>query len=109
MLCCNLREDRYPSHAAEVRENLVPGTIPFFPRGLISNVDAVDLHHHDLMDPRFPMSTLFFHEDIVARTLSYELDLQAWRIAELDAGRPDPGRPTYNEVSGCLDLSGAMP
>lgn len=61
------------------------------------------------MDPRFPMSTLFLHEDTVARTLAYELDLQAWRIAELDAGRPDPGRPTYDEVSGCLDLSGAMP
>jgi len=73
MLRRNLREDRYPNHPTAVRENLVPGTIPsFFSRGLISEVD---LHHRDLMDPRFPTSTLFLHEDILARTVAYELDL----------------------------------
>jgi len=52
------------------------------------------------------MSTIFLHEDILARTLAYEQDLQAWRCAELNAGRPDPGRPTYNDVSCCLDSPG---
>ena len=55
------------------------------------------------MDEHPPLSTLFLHEDILARTLAYEQDLQAWRIAELEAGRADPGRPTYNEVSGDFD------
>ena len=44
--------------------------------------------------------TLFLHEDTLARTHSYEQDLQRWRIAELEAGRGDPGRPSYQEVSG---------
>jgi len=53
------------------------------------------------MDHSF--SALFLHEDILARTLSYEQDLHEWRLAELTAGRPDPGRPSYTEVSGDLD------
>jgi hypothetical protein len=60
------------------------------------------------MDQRPPTSTLFLHEDVLARTLAYEQDLQAWRIAELEAGRVDPGRPTYDEVSGGLDSPGIM-
>jgi hypothetical protein len=58
------------------------------------------------MDERPPLSTLFLHEDVLARTLAYEQDLQAWRIAELEAGRADPGRPAYDEVSVGLDSPG---
>jgi hypothetical protein len=56
------------------------------------------------MDQRQALSTLFLHEDIVARTLAYEVDLQKWRIAELEAGRCDPGRPTYHEASDHFNL-----
>jgi len=52
------------------------------------------------MDQKTPLSTLFLHEDILARTFSYERDLRDWRLAEIGAGRPDPGRPSYTEVSG---------
>jgi hypothetical protein len=58
----------------------------------------VNIDHHRMMGQRQVLSTLFLHEDIVARTLAYELDLQKWRIAELKAGRSDPGRPTYHEA-----------
>ena len=51
-----------------------------------------------------PTSTLFLHEDVLARTLAYEMDLQTWRITELEAGRSDPGRPTYGEVSGLFQF-----
>jgi hypothetical protein len=44
------------------------------------------------------LSTLFLHEDILARVLSYELELRDWRVAETLAGRGDPGRPSYEEV-----------
>lgn len=54
------------------------------------------------MDKYSPLSTLFLHEDVLARTFSYEEDLHKWRLAELGAGRPDPGRPSYIEVSGDL-------
>lgn len=55
------------------------------------------------MDKKTPLSTLFLHEDILARTFSCERDLQDWRLAQIDAGRPDPGRPSYIEVSGGRD------
>ena len=45
-------------------------------------------------------TTLFLHEDVVERTLAYERELREWRIAEIKAGRTDPGRPTYDQVSG---------
>jgi hypothetical protein len=61
------------------------------------------------MDERPTGLTLFLHEDTLARTLAYEQDLQRWRIAELEAGRGDPGRPSYNEVSGRLHSFGVMP
>jgi hypothetical protein len=60
------------------------------------------------MEQNLPISTFFLHEDLLARTLSYEQDLQKWRIAELEAGRADPGRPTYNEVSSDINSSGIM-
>ena len=60
------------------------------------------------MDQNPPRSTLFLHEDVLARTLAYEQDLQAWRISELEAGRVDPGRPTYDEASGSLNFPGVM-
>ena len=37
------------------------------------------------MDLHPARSTLFLHEDILAHTLSYEQQLQSWRIAELEA------------------------
>jgi len=58
------------------------------------------------MDSHPPMSTIFLHEDTLARTLAYEQGLQAWRCAELSAGRPDPGRTAYGVVSSCLDSPG---
>ena len=61
------------------------------------------------MDEKPSGLTLFLHEDTLARTLAYEQDLQRWRIAELEAGRGDPGRPSYGEVSGRLHSFGVMP
>ena len=82
MLERNLFEVRHPQNIAEVRENLLP----------------LSPTQHDLMDQRPPQLTLFLHEDVVALTLAYEQELQEWRIAELMAGRTDPGRPPYREV-----------
>ena len=59
-------------------------------------------NHHGDIDDRPPRGTLFLHEDVVARTLAYEKDLVEWRVAELKAGRGDPGRPEYQAVSGRL-------
>jgi hypothetical protein len=108
MLECKLHKDQHPRHAVEVRENLVPSTV-FFLFVLVNFcLDPVDMSHHNTMDQNPPRSTLFLHEDVLARNLAYEQDLQAWRISELEAGRPDPGRPTYNEVSGSLNFPGVM-
>ena len=67
------------------------------------------MENHNAVDERPPRGTLFLHEDILARTLAYERDLQNWRISELAAGRRDPGRPAYNEVSVFLCSFGVMP
>ena len=48
--------------------------------------------------------TLFLHEDIIAKTLAYERDLKTYRLNEIQAGRGDPGRPTYDEVFGVSDI-----
>lgn len=61
------------------------------------------------MNERPPSATLFLHEDILARTLAYEQDQRQWRISELESGRDDPGRPTYEEVSSCPCSISAMP
>lgn len=61
------------------------------------------------MNERPPSAALFLHEDILARTLAYEQDQRQWRISELESGRDDPGRPTYEEVSSCLCSISAMP
>ena len=37
------------------------------------------------MNERLPRLVLFLHEDIIACTLSYEQQLQSWRLAELEA------------------------
>jgi len=66
------------------------------------------VYHHAMMDRIPPLSTLFLHEDVLARTLAYERDLQQWRISELKAGRADPGRPTYDEVNDDFNSSGLM-
>ncbi|KAM6492020.1 hypothetical protein JOM56_011744, partial [Amanita muscaria] len=84
MLTRKLRQDRHPRHAAEVQENIVP----------------LRSDHHNAVDEQPPRAALFLHEDILARTLAYEQDLHQWRIAELEAGRGDPGRPTYEEAFG---------
>ncbi|KAF9048187.1 hypothetical protein BDP27DRAFT_1434253 [Rhodocollybia butyracea] len=81
MLDRKLRIERHPAHAAEVRENIVPLSIL--------------LHHNMNFKPaRF---TLVPHEDVLARTLAYELDVQAWRRKEVFEGRGDPGRPEYHK------------
>lgn len=66
--------------------------------------DSVYSPHHIAMDQGFPYATIFLHEDLLARTLMYERDLQQWRLAHIRAGMNDPGRPSYNEVSGDLSL-----
>ncbi|KAJ7213593.1 hypothetical protein GGX14DRAFT_445505 [Mycena pura] len=80
MLERNLRDDRHPNHAGEVRENLVPVTST----------------PHGRMDTGVPSLTLFPHEDILARTLEFELDVASIRQSEVNAGNADPGRPPYN-------------
>jgi len=82
MLDRHLREDKYSCHAAEIRENIIP----------------LSFTHHGQMDSSPPFATLFLHEDLVARTLAFEIDLRQWRLAEIEAGRGDPGRPSYLEV-----------
>ncbi|KAJ3850426.1 hypothetical protein EV368DRAFT_45306 [Lentinula lateritia] len=80
MLRRNLREDRHPRHAAEVRENVVPS----------------DNLHGGRFDSNPCTMTLFLHEDILVRTLAYELDVVEWRLKEVEEGRGDPGRPQYS-------------
>jgi len=55
----------------------------------------VDSSEHRLFDMRPPHATLFLHEDLLAKTLQFERELKEWRLAELRAGRGDPGRPRY--------------
>ena len=64
---------------------------------MVSDLALVQIFHHQAIDHGY--STVFLHEDILARTLFYELDLQQWRQAEVAAGRTDPGRPSYADVS----------
>jgi hypothetical protein len=64
----------------------------------------VNLNHHCEMDSTPPVATLFLHEDLVARTLAFELDLKRWRLAEISAGRGDPGRPDYQDVFQVGDI-----
>jgi len=87
MLDRHLREDKYSCHAAEIRENIIP----------------LSFTHHGQMDSSPPFATLFLHEDLVARTLAFEIDLRQWRLAEIEAGRGDPGRPSYLEVFSVSD------
>ena len=100
MLQRNLRQNRYPTHAAEVRENLVP--CKWFDQDTACNFGLSDLvvtHTvHACIDTRPPRATLFLHEDLVAKTLQFERELKAWRLAEIQAGRGDPGRPGYGYV-----------
>jgi hypothetical protein len=56
------------------------------------------------MDSSPPDATLFLHEDLLARTLAFERDLQHWRLAEIEAGRGDPGRPPYGDVFLVSDI-----
>jgi hypothetical protein len=56
------------------------------------------------MDSSPPIATLFLHEDLVARTLAFELDLRQWRLAEIEAGRGDPGRPNYLDAFSVSDI-----
>lgn len=101
MLERKLRENRHPRHAAEVRENIVPRTFSFLSALVDSDLTKFIVYSgiQRAMDQTTPTCTLFLHENILLRTLAYEQDLQKWRIAEIEAGRPDPGRPSYDEVS----------
>lgn len=60
-------------------------------------LNQVNTDHHRPMDLRLAETTLYL-EDIIVRTLLYERSLKKWRIEELEAGRPDPGRSSYNTV-----------
>src|SRR5271170_6022042 len=103
MLERKLREDRHPRHATEVRENLVPRKSFYLnPRALINFIMnlPVTATVHCWMDGNIAYATIFLHEDLLARTLAFELDLQQWRRSEFQAGRGDPGRLPYNEVFG---------
>jgi hypothetical protein len=56
---------------------------------------TVNAREHTLIDYRPSFVTLFLHEDLVAKTLQFERELKEWRLAEVQAGRGDPGRPDY--------------
>jgi hypothetical protein len=56
------------------------------------------------MDSSPPSATLFLHEDLVARTLAFELDVQQWRQEEIQVGRGDPGRPNYLDAFSVSDI-----
>ena len=60
--------------------------------------------HHKEIDGRPPIATVFLHEDLVARTLAFELDLKGWRLAEIEAGRGNPGRPDYLDAFSVSDI-----
>ncbi|KAJ7755435.1 hypothetical protein B0H16DRAFT_1540418 [Mycena metata] len=79
MLARNLRDNRNPAHAAELRENITP----------------VDCSLHGRTDLGLPTLTLFPNEDILARTFEFELEVARTRQSEVDAGNKDPGRPPY--------------
>lgn len=64
----------------------------------------MNLVHHIEMDRSPPIATLFLHEDLVARTLAFELDVKQWRLAEIEAGRGDPGRPNYLDAFTVSDI-----
>jgi hypothetical protein len=100
MLQRNLRQDRYPTHAAEVRENFVPRKwLEQNPACNFRLSDLVVTHTvHACIDTMRPRATLFLHEDLVAKTLQFERELKAWRLTEMQAGRGDPGRPGYGYV-----------
>jgi len=98
MLDRNLRKDRHPAHVAEVRENILPGTSLFLYLLISDYLNQVNANHHASMDQHPAQSTVFLHEDILARTLSYEKQLQKWRISRMMATGVDPGRPSYEAV-----------
>ncbi|KAJ7292860.1 hypothetical protein C8J57DRAFT_1267330, partial [Mycena rebaudengoi] len=67
MLARNLRQDRHPLHATEVRENLVP----------------VSVELHARSNRGVPTLTLFPHvEDVLARSLEYELQIASPRCKQ---------------------------
>ncbi|KAJ7213592.1 hypothetical protein GGX14DRAFT_619113 [Mycena pura] len=101
MLRRNLRDDRYPRHAGEVRENIVPGKVSVslhaFPCLTAALADAT-CHHRTSIG--IPSLTLFPHEDLLARTLEYELEVASIRQSQVEAGNADPGRPPYDTAYG---------
>ncbi|KAJ7902365.1 hypothetical protein B0H13DRAFT_2026560 [Mycena leptocephala] len=92
MLSRKLREDRYtdPEHACAIRENVIPL--------------AVELHN--AMKNRLPSAILIVHEDILARTYAYELEVKVLRKQWIKDGKGDPGRPPY--AHGYPTLSAAQ-
>jgi hypothetical protein len=100
MLDRRLRLDKYPNYAAQIRENIIPRTSESF-LGLYQLMDVTNVvcpNQHGQIYKKPTLATLFLHEDLVGRTLAFELDLQRWRRAEVNAGRGDPGRPSYEDV-----------
>ena len=53
---------------------------------------------HSSIDLHPARASLFLHEDVVTKTLQFEHELKEWRLSEVQAGRGDPGRPSYEFV-----------
>lgn len=63
----------------------------------LTSITIVSANLHLGIDKTLSQHALVLHEDVLAKTLSYELEMQAWRRGELRAGRGDPGRPEYKQ------------
>jgi hypothetical protein len=95
----NLRQDRHPAHATEVRENIVPCMLHLIHCcNLMLSDMIVAPTEHSSVDLHPARACLFLHEDVVAKTLQFERELKQWRLSEIQAGRGDPGRPPYEYV-----------
>ena len=96
MLDRSLREDPCLAHAAEVRENVIPRTLSpeLFQLTPPCETDVLKVRFdiHDGMEPTSALYALFLHEDLISRT-PYELDLKAYRLNKIKAGRGNSGRP----------------
>lgn len=58
----------------------------------------MDASIHLDMDSTPASKTVFLHEDVIAHTLMFEQELKAWRLKEMQEGRCDPGRPSYEDI-----------
>ena len=104
MLDRNLREDPYPTNAAEVRENIIPcmlflelflnqrhAKLTFWKWDLIYTMAST---RRQLLRRSFK----FQHEDLIAWMFAYEWDLKAYWLNEIEPAGGDSGRPAYHEA-----------